>query len=69
MFDIDNSYSAVNTARSALSMIMFNNGISTSNSPIIKRFMKKVHELRPPVICYEFIWNVNVVVTLVKIFI
>ena len=68
LFDIGNSncYSAVNTARSALSMIMLN-GISIGNSPIDKIFMNSVYELRPPVVL-SFLWNVNVVLEYLKSF-
>ena len=44
-------------------MIMFDNDISIGNSPIVKKkkIMNCVYELRPPVVRFKFLWDVNVV--------
>lgn len=56
------SYSSLNTARSALSVVMVNkSGLTIGNSPLVKRFMKGVFELKPPTSRYGFIWDVSVV--------
>ena len=56
------SYSAVNSARSALSTILIHDlGCTIGIGPIIKLFMKGVFELKPPLSRYGAIWDVNVV--------
>jgi len=56
------SYNAINSARSALSTILINElGCTIGNSPIVKRFLKGVFELKPSVARYEVIWDVNLV--------
>lgn len=55
-------YSSINSARSALSTFIVNDvGLSIGNSPIVKRFMKGVFELRPSQPKYKFIWDVKIV--------
>lgn len=62
LFFAGKSYSVLNTARSALSAILIkDSGLTIGNSPLIKRFMKGVFELKPPVPRYKFIWDVNIV--------
>lgn len=57
------SYSAINTARSALASIMtLRDTMHTLGShPLISRFMRGVFNLRPPVPRYRRIWDVKVV--------
>ena len=56
------SCSAINTARCALSTILINDtGITIGNSPLAKRIMKGIFELRPTSPRYDFIWDVNIV--------
>ena len=66
-FDQGQSYSAINTARSALSAVFYKEQ-TLGNSPIIKRFMKGIFELRPPLPRYSFIWDVNIVLDYLKNF-
>ena len=40
---------------------MFNNNIIIGNCSIVKWFINRVYELQPPVVRYDFLWNVNVV--------
>ena len=56
------SYSAINTARSALSTIIFlPDGSSFGNHPFVTWFLKDVFESRPSLPRYKDIWNVSVV--------
>ena len=57
------SYSAVNTARSALASFMtLRDSVHTIGShPLISRFMKGVFNLHPPVPRYRHIWDVKTV--------
>ena len=61
------SYSAVNSARCALSTLLVNNaGINVGNSALVKRVLKGIFELKPPSPRYEFIWDVNIVLYFLK---
>lgn len=69
LFRAGSGYSALNTARSALSSFLW----TTSEVPIgrsssVKRFMKGVFELRPTLPRYSFIWDVNIVLDFLKVF-
>ena len=69
LFNNNASYSAVNISRCALSTLLVNDkGVSIGNSPLVKRFMKGVFELRPPKARYDVIWDVNVVLAFLKNF-
>ncbi|CAB4015392.1 Hypothetical predicted protein [Paramuricea clavata] len=53
-------YSAVNTARSALSTILVaNDSLTFGMHPLVKRFLKGVFEQKPSLPRYAFIWDVN----------
>ena len=56
------SYSAVNTARSAISAVFLSKGDreKIGSNPIISRFMKGVFELRTPLPRHKEIWDVNI---------
>lgn len=55
-------YSALNTARSALSSFLFTEGgLPIGKLPLIQRFLKGVYELRPSVPRYKFVWDVKIV--------
>ena len=59
------SYSSVNTARSLLSSILqldINSSIPVGQLPIVKRFMKGIYELRPPLPRYTATWDLSTVV-------
>ncbi|XP_013418549.1 uncharacterized protein LOC106179464 isoform X1 [Lingula anatina] len=56
------SYSALNTARSALSAVLImESGIPFGAMPIVKRFIKAVYQSKPPSPRYHCIWDVKVV--------
>lgn len=62
LFNSGNGYSSLNSARSALSTFLINEyGLTIGNSPFVKRFMKGVFELKPPLPRYKFIWDVSIV--------
>ena len=70
LFDQNLSYSAVNTARSALSMFMWDKttGLTVGNLNSVKRLFKGIFELRPPKPRYSFIWDANIVIDFLKNF-
>ena len=59
LFDEGKSYSDINTACSALSVIVQNEGSTFGNLPIVTRFMKGIFELRPSFPKYTFIWDIQ----------
>ena len=62
-------YSSINTARCALSTILINyHGATVGSSALVKRFVKGIFELRPPIARYEYIWDVNIVLEYLKNF-
>ena len=55
-------YSAINTARSALSSVLTLPGnVTFGNHPLVTRFLKGVFELKPSLPRYNRIWDVSVV--------
>ena len=57
-------YSAVNTARSALSAVMkINDNISFGEHPLVCRFIKGVFQLKPALPKYTHIWDVEKVLS------
>ena len=55
-------YSAINTARSALSSVLIlPNNITFGTHPLVARFLKGVFELKPSLPRYSSIWDVSVV--------
>lgn len=62
-------YSSINTARSALSAILWSDeGKTIGNFPIVKRFLKGVFELRPSLPRYQHTWDANIVLNYLKNF-
>lgn len=61
-------YSAMNTARSALSsFVVLNNTLHTiSTHPILKRFMRGVFNKRPPQARYKQVWDVRIVLNYLR---
>ena len=60
-------YSAINTARSALLIIMLEiNGKTSGQQALVKRFIKGIFELRPMFPKYSRIWDVNQVLNYLK---
>lgn len=61
------SYSGINTARSALSAVIFlPDGSSFGNHPLVSRFLKGVFESRPSLPRYKHIWDVSLVLDYLK---
>ena len=62
-------YSAINTARSALSSTLFlEDGKKFGELPLVTRFMKGIFELRPALPKYSEIWDVTIVLNYLKTF-
>ena len=67
LFEANCGYSALNTARSALStFIVLPRNISAGNHPLVTRFMKGVFQSRPTFPKYTEIWDVNIVLSYLK---
>ena len=61
------SYSALNTARSALSPIIVPSGGGTfGNHPLVTRFLRGVFNTRPSLPRYQEIWDISIVFTYLK---
>ena len=63
------SYSALNTARSALSsfiLLKHEPGFAFGKHPLVIRFIKAVHNLRPPVCRYTDTWDVDIVLSYIR---
>ena len=55
-------YSAINTARSALSSILtLQDHHTLGEHPLVTRFLKGIFELKPSLPLYSFVWDVGVV--------
>ena len=67
-YDTGNSYSAINTARSALSAAVdiADSPCTVGEHPLIKRFVKAAFQSRPPLPRYQSIWDVSKVLDLLK---
>ena len=62
-------YSAINTARSALSTVLIlQNGRKFGEHPLVCRYMRGIFQLRPALPKYSETWDVNVVLTHLKTF-
>ena len=62
LYDNGLSYSAINSARSALSAFgIIHDGISVGSHPVVIRFMKGIYNLRPPMPKYVKTWDVSLV--------
>ena len=67
LFNSGVGYSAINTARSALSTIILPiAGIPFGKDPLVCRFLKGVFELKPCLPKYSRIWDVNKVLSYLK---
>ena len=67
LFDLGLNYSALNTARCAISsFVQQDNDKSIGTHHLIKRFFKSVFELRPCFPRYQNIWNVEPVLKFLK---
>ena len=67
LYDNKCGYSALNSARSALSaLISLPGDLSIGNHPLITRFLKGVFQIWPALPRYSSIWDVNVVLKYLK---
>lgn len=69
LFDAGLKYSAIGTARSALSTfisVCSNKAIDLGNDPLVKRFMKGVFNKRPSLPRYTSIWDPEIVLQYLK---
>lgn len=55
------SYSAINTARSALSSVMKVEGVPFGNSELVTRFMRGIFNINPALPKHARIWDTNIV--------
>ena len=62
-------FSAINTARSALSSIILVNSVPVGQHSLVKRFMRGVFNIKPSLPRYVHTWDVNVVLTYLKLWI
>ena len=69
LYEAGLGYSAINTARSALSSVIIpNEGIPFGRDPLVCRFLKGIFELKPCFPKYSEIWDVNKVLCYLKSF-
>ena len=67
LFENGLKYSAINSARSALSAVgLVFDGFTAGAHPLVIRFFKGVYNLRPPVARYNEIWDVGIVLNYLK---
>ena len=59
-------YSALNTARSALSTFIVVEGVPVGQHHLVKRFMRGVFNLRPALPRYALMWDANIILKYVK---
>ena len=61
------SFSAVNTAKSALAtFVTINNSVNWTNHPTLIKFMKGVFKINPPKPKYNITWDVNKVIVFIS---
>ena len=69
LFHSGEGYSAINTARCALSSFLSDKlQVTIGNYSSVKRFLKGVFELRPSLPRYDHIWDVDIVIEFLKNF-
>ena len=66
VFDSGIGYSAVGTARSALSTFLWIDGKPAGEHPLVCRFMRGVFNIRPALPRYEVTWDVSIVFKFLK---
>lgn len=60
------NYSGLNTVRSALSTLIQVDGVGVGKHPWVIRFLKGTYNLKPPTPRYAEVWDVNIVLNLLK---
>ena len=66
MFEKGNSYSTINTARSALSTLITIEGHPVGSHPLVIRLLKGIYNQRPTMPRYTETWDVNIVFHLLR---
>ena len=66
LFDAGLGYSALNTARSAMSSFVFIDNVPVGSHSLVKRFVKGVFEQRPSLPRYQETWDVSLVLDLLR---
>lgn len=67
LFEKGLSYSAINSARSALSAFgIVHDGLSVGCHPVMIRFIKGIYNLRPPAPKYNVTWDVSLVLNVLR---
>ncbi|CAB4032873.1 Transposon Ty3-G Gag-Pol poly, partial [Paramuricea clavata] len=67
LYHLGIGYSAINTARSALSnLLILDEGVKFGEHPLVIRYMKGIFEIRPALPKYSEIWDVIVVLNYLK---
>lgn len=59
-------YSAINTARSALSSVIYVNNLPVGKHSLVKRFLRGVFNIKPSLPRYTETWDVNLVLNFLK---
>ena len=67
LYENNLGYSGINTARSALSLILGKvDGFEVGNHPLVRRLLKAVYRCQPPKPKYDSVWDVSLVLNLFK---
>ena len=66
LYGLGLQYSALNTARSALSCVLYQGRSTIGTDPLITRFMKGVFQTRPVKCKYKSVWDVNIVLSFIE---
>lgn len=67
LFDKGLGYSSLNSARSALSTLIYHNDVPIGQHPMVKRLMKGVFNLRPALPRNTVCWDVGVLLNYIKL--
>lgn len=64
LYNNGSGYSVVNSAKSALSGILYNfDGVSLGKHPLVVKFMKGISRLRPPAVRYDVRWDPEILLS------
>lgn len=67
LYEQNLAYSSINTARSALSTVIVQEGeVTFGNHPLVTKFLRGVHSTRPSLPRYKDIWDVSAVLRHLK---
>ena len=66
LYETNIGYSAMNTARCALSTIIMLDNVTIGSHPLVIRFLKGVYNTRPPIAKHSRTWDVSIVLRYLK---